>query len=321
MSQFNCNCSCSEKKYIEQEPEEAVVANAMKEFGYNSVPGLRQTTQVEIGCLYDAVADHKENTQDCLAKCHEARLSTCIDEDDVPIPPGYCSDACAGTTRKDSTPTIGTIDPEPVFESCIENAVRGKCFPSEINPCIREKCQTDTNCISSASSWVYNFCADNKGDVSAPVDLKCLRDAVAEHKENRRNCLAKCEEARLNTCLDEDNAAMAPEYCFVACGGTLNDDYSGVKIDGDVLIDVGDDTSVETDDINIIDDDAEDKKGESDKKASSSSIFGNVNNIIIMFIIVLLLVAAFFGYRIYKNRQTKNSNMFNYTSNYRFREY
>lgn len=204
MSQFNCSCSCSEKKYIEQEPEEAFVANAMKEFGYNSVPGLHQTTQVEIGCLYDAVADHKENTKDCLVKC---------------------------------------------------------------------------------------------------------------------------EEARLNTCLDEDNAAMAPEYCFVACGGTLNNDYSGVKIDGDVLIDVGDDTSVERDDINIIDDDAEDKKGESnkkgksDKKASSSSVFGNVNNIIIVFIIVLLVVAAFFGYRIYKNRQTKNSNMFNYTSNYRFREY
>jgi len=162
MSQLNCNCSCSRNKV--EEPEEVIVANAMKKFGYNSVPGLQQTTQVEIGCLKDAVDGSKENTKDCLAKCNEARLGTCLPNNNVAIPQGYCFDACSGSDIEDSTRE--TVDPVKVFNSCSKDFVGGKCFPSDLSACIRENCGDDTNCLSTASSWVYNFCRDSNGDTA-----------------------------------------------------------------------------------------------------------------------------------------------------------
>ena len=63
MKQPNCNCSCAKTKNAE-ETEEVLVTNAIEKFRYNSVPGLQQTTSVEIGCLRDAVAESKENTEE-----------------------------------------------------------------------------------------------------------------------------------------------------------------------------------------------------------------------------------------------------------------
>jgi len=156
MSQCNCNCDGGVPKT--QDPG-VVVANAMKKYGYNSIPtGLRQTTESSLTCINNAVVGNKDNTQNCLAKCNEARLNTCLGSEGEVIPAGYCSDACSGTVSKDSTSTNGSVDPLAVFNSCSEGAIEGKCFPSKFSACIREQCGTDSNCISDASNMSYNYC-------------------------------------------------------------------------------------------------------------------------------------------------------------------
>lgn len=179
MSLISCNCSSTKEPEIIIDQEEYKVSNAMKKFGYNSVPGLRQTTQVEIDCLKNAVVGSKENTMDCLSKCEEARLSTCLDKNNVPIPSGYCNNACSQTTTKENT--SGTKDPEEVFKSCSEGAVKGKCFPNEFSACIREKCETDTNCISSSSALLFNFCK-GEGDTSPSPEKET--DVNLEQKDS-----------------------------------------------------------------------------------------------------------------------------------------
>lgn len=180
MSQCNCNCNGGVPK---TEDPGVVVANAMKKYGYNSIPtGLRQTTESSLTCINNAVVGNKDNTQNCLAKCNEARLSTCLGSEGEVIPAGYCSDACSGTVSKDSTSTNGSVDPLAVFNSCSEGAIEGQCFPSKFTACIREQCGTDSNCISDASNMSYNYCTQVSKEevpVEVPVDTGDLTQFVS----------------------------------------------------------------------------------------------------------------------------------------------
>ena len=181
MSKYNCSCSCSLNEEEDNMLEEVAVSNAMKKFAYNSVPVLRQTTQVEISCLKDAVADNKEDLQTCLDTCNEARLSTCLDDEGVPIPQTYCNDACVVSDRTDTDTTLNvSVDPATSFKYCTKGAVRGRCYPGEFSSCIREQCKTDTNCISNASSMAYTFCAESGGDISTTNESKVQVDLSDE---------------------------------------------------------------------------------------------------------------------------------------------
>ena len=217
MNEISCNCSCVKNNNIIETPSNQVsnkVMNEMRKYGYNSIPNnsipnnsntsiLRQTTQSSINCLQSAVLGKKDDNQNCLSICENARLNICKGTEGEAIPASYCPEVCEQNTLT-STSIFNCLSNQvsgnrDTVDSCLEKCKESvnNCKDSNNNSATIDDC--NNVCKSVNSDNVFSICSN--GATAGQCRLSSFNECIVSNCNNDTQCISDASNKIYNFCM------------------------------------------------------------------------------------------------------------------------